>query len=80
VNLRPDAEDATSYVQFDQARVRRVLARMVADLDTLTRQAPEAEPASPEETTDSRTQPRHRLAEPDEEPPRSRTAEEPREA
>jgi hypothetical protein len=31
VNLRPDTEDATEYVQFDQARVRRVLARVVAD-------------------------------------------------
>jgi hypothetical protein len=62
VNLRPDTEDATEYVQFDQARVRRVLARIAADLDTLTRQGPEAEPASSEEPTDSRTQHRYRLA------------------
>lgn len=80
VNLRSDTEDAPEDVQFDHARVCRVLARMVADLDTLTRQAPAAEPASPEETTDSRTQPRYRLAEPEEAPQRGRTAKEPREA
>src|SRR5262245_51818865 len=43
VNLRPDTEDATEYVRFDQARVRRVLARIAADLDTLARQGPETE-------------------------------------
>jgi hypothetical protein len=35
LNLRPDAEDATEFVRFDQARVRRVLTRIAADLDTL---------------------------------------------
>ncbi len=80
VNLRPATEDATEYVQFDQARVRRVLARIAADLDMLTRQGPEAEPASSEELTDARTQHRYRLAEPEEEPQRGRTAKEQREA
>jgi uncharacterized protein (DUF433 family) len=31
VNLRPDSEDVTECVRFDQARVRRVLARIAAD-------------------------------------------------
>ncbi len=31
VNLRPDTEDTTEYVQFG---VHRVLARIAADLDT----------------------------------------------
>ena len=33
VNLRPDTQDAPESVQFDQARVRRVLARIAADVD-----------------------------------------------
>jgi hypothetical protein len=32
VNLRPDSEDATKVVRCDQAQVRRVLARIAADL------------------------------------------------
>ena len=48
VNLRPDTEDATEYVLFDQARVRRILARIAADLDTLARHGTEIEPARPE--------------------------------
>jgi len=47
VNLRSATEDATEYVQFDQARVRRVLARIAADLDTLARHDPETETACP---------------------------------
>jgi hypothetical protein len=35
VNLRPDTEDVTEFVRFDQARVRRVLERVVADLEAV---------------------------------------------
>jgi hypothetical protein len=80
VNLRPATEDAPEYVQFDQARVRRVLARIAADLDTLTRHDPEIETARPAQVDDLRMQHRHRLAEPEEQPRRGRTAKEQREA
>ena len=80
VNLRPDTEDATEYVQFDQARVRRVLARIAADLDALARHDPTTDPASPGENTDARMQHRRRLAAPEEEPRRGRTAKEQRDA
>jgi transcriptional regulator with XRE-family HTH domain len=80
VNLRPGTEDATEYVRFDQARVRRVLARIAADLDTLARQGPETEPDSAEPVADLRARHRHRLAEPEEQPRRGRTAKEQREA
>src|SRR3989442_12168467 len=80
VNLRPATEDATEYVQFDQARVRRVLARIAADLDMLTRQGPETEPDSAEPFANPRTRHRQRLAEAEEQPQRGRTAKEQREA
>jgi hypothetical protein len=80
VNLRPDTEDVTEYVQFDQARVRRVLARIAADLDTLTRHDPEIETARSAQGDDLRMQHRHRLAEPEEQPRRGRTDKEQREA
>ena len=79
VNLRPDTEDATEFVQFDQARVRRVLARIAADLDMLARHEPATDTERPEEPTDPRTRHRRRLAESDEKP-RGRTAKEQREA
>ena len=80
VNLRPDTEDATEYVRFDQARIRRVLARIAADLDTLTRHDPAIEAARPAQAEDPRRQHRYRLAEPEEHPRRGRTAKEQREA
>jgi len=80
VNLRPDTEDTTEYVQFDHARVRRVLARIAADLDLLARHGAEPEAAHPEQTPDLRTWHRQRLAEPEEQPRRGRTAKEQREA
>jgi hypothetical protein len=80
VNLRPATEEATEYVQFDQARVRRVLARIAADLDTLARHDPETETACPAQAEDPRMQHRYRLAEPEEQPRRGRTAKEQREA
>jgi hypothetical protein len=33
MSLHPDTEDATENVRFDHRRVRRVLARMAADVD-----------------------------------------------
>jgi Homeodomain-like domain len=80
VNLRPDTETATEYVRFDQARVRRVLARIAADLDLLARHGVEMEAARPEPAADPRARHRQRLAEPEEEPQRGRTAKEQREA
>jgi hypothetical protein len=79
VNLRPDTDDATEFVRFDQARVRRVLARIAADLDTLARHGPATDMERPEEPTDPRTRRRRRLAESDEKP-RGRTAKEQRDA
>jgi IclR helix-turn-helix domain len=80
VNLRPDTEDATEYVQFDQARVRRVLARIAADLDTLACPGVEVAITHPEQEIDPRARHRQRLAEPEEQPRRGRTAKEQREA
>jgi len=80
VNLRPDTEDATEYVQFDQARVRRVLARIAADLDTLACPGVEVAITHPEHEIDPRARHRQRLAEPEEQPRRGRTAKEQREA
>jgi hypothetical protein len=80
VNLRPDSEDVTEFVQFDQARVRRVVARIAADLDALACHDSITETRSPAESADPRMQHRRRLAEPEEEPPRGRTAKEQREA
>jgi hypothetical protein len=79
VNLRPDTEDVTELVRFDQARVRRVLARIAADLDMLARHGPATDMERPEEPTDPRTRHRRRLAESDEKP-RGRTAKEQRDA
>jgi hypothetical protein len=80
VNLRPETEDTTEYVRFDHARVRRVLRRIAADLDLLARHGAEAEAARPEQAADLRTRHRQRLAEPEEQPQRGRTAKEQREA
>ena len=79
VNLRPDTEDTTEFVQFDQTRVCRVLARIAADLDTLACHGPATDTERPEEPTDPRTRHRRRLAESDEKP-RGRTAKEQRDA
>src|SRR5262245_49562911 len=68
VNLRPDTEDATEFVRFDQARVLRVLARIAADLDALARHDPTTETTSPAESIDPSMRHRRRLAESEEEP------------
>jgi hypothetical protein len=80
VNLRPETEDTTEYVLFDQARVRRVLARIVADRDTLARHNPETRTECAEQAADPRARHRQRLAEPAEQPQRGRTAKAQREA
>jgi hypothetical protein len=80
VNLRPDTEDATEFVRFDQAWVLRVLARIAAELDALARHDPTTETTSPAESLDPSMRHRRRLAEPEEGPPRGRTAKEQREA
>ena len=36
VNLRPETDAETEYVSFDRPRMRRVLARIIADLEELT--------------------------------------------
>jgi len=79
VNLRPDAEDTTKYVQFEQAQVRRILAWIAADLDTGACHSPEPETARAEQAADPRRHHPRRLAEPEEQPRRGRAAKEPRE-
>jgi hypothetical protein len=79
VNLRPDTEDATEFVQFDRARVLRVLARIAGDLDMVARHDPATEPERAAESPDFRTRHRRRLAESDEKP-RGCTAKKQREA
>jgi hypothetical protein len=79
VNLRPDTEDDHEFVPFNQQRVLRVLARIAADLDALTRDTSDGETVRPAESIDPRTRHRRRLAVP-EEPPRGRTAKEQRDA
>jgi hypothetical protein len=76
VHWHPDTEDATAYVSCHHARGRRVLTRMIANLDALTRQAPAAEPAPPEETTNAHAAPIS-PADPAEELPSGRPAKEP---
>jgi len=75
VNLRPDTDDQTQFVQFDHARVLRVLARITSDLDELSRQEPEDEAEASEAHPDPLKRHQRRLAEP-EEKPRGRTAKE----
>jgi hypothetical protein len=79
VNLRPETDDQTQFVQFDHARVLRVLARITSDLDELSRQEPEDEVEASEDNPDPLKRHQRRLAEP-EEKPRGRTAKEQREA
>ena len=80
VNLCPDTENVTAYVQFDHARVRRVLARIAADLDMLAHQGPATETEHAEPAAEARGRHRQRLAEPEEQHQRGRTAKEQREA
>jgi hypothetical protein len=70
VNLRPETDAESEYVSFDQPRVLRVLARVIADLDELAGFPPIAEEkADPVEGAEARrVLHRQRLAEP--EPPK----------
>ena len=65
VNLRPETDAETEYVWFDRPRMRRVLARIIADLEELTAypSGTAEERALDDETR--RVQHCHRLAEPD---------------
>ena len=65
VNLRPETDAETEYVWFYRPRMRRVLARIIPDLDELTGYpSGTAEERTLDEKT-RRLQHRHRLAEPD---------------
>ena len=65
VNLRPETDAETEYVWFYRPRMRRVLARIISDLDELTGYpSGTAEERTLDEKT-RRLQHRHRLAEPD---------------
>jgi hypothetical protein len=69
VNLRPASEDETEFVPFDHPRVRRVLARITADLDGLARCPIESAEELADGQEELRARHRQRLAEP-EPPPR----------
>jgi hypothetical protein len=72
VDLRPETDPETEYVSFDRARVPRVLARVIADLDAPAGFPPlaDAEEAKVEDAEARRVRHR-RLAEPDPPPKRS---------
>ena len=73
VNLRPDTD--TKFVRFDRARVLRVLARIVADLDELAGKSLAAVEDQAEADEAARARHRRRLAEP-EYPPKPLTQRE----
>ena len=60
--------------------MRRVLARIAADLDTLAQQGPEMATQRAEQAADALVRPRQRRAEPEEQPQRGRIAKAQREA
>lgn len=68
VNLRPDTEVETEFVRFDQLRVLRVLERIAADLDDLSRLPNDAHADKESNPRDVRARHRHELAEPPREP------------
>jgi hypothetical protein len=67
VNLRPETDPETEYVWLDRPRVRRVLARIIADLDDLAGSPPitEEKAAKGEDAETRRARYRQRLAEPE---------------
>ena len=75
VNLRPDME--TEFVRFDRARVLRVLASIVADLDELAGKPLAAIEDQAEADEAARARHRRRSAEP-EHPPKPLTQREQR--
>ena len=68
VNLRPDTEVETEFVRFDRLRVLRVLERIAADLDDLSRLPNDAHADKESNPRDARARHRHELAEPPREP------------
>ena len=68
VNLRPDTELETEFVSFDWPRVMRVLERIAADLDGLSRLPNDAHADKESNPRDARARHRHELAEPPPEP------------
>jgi hypothetical protein len=66
VNLRPDTEVETEFVRFDRLRVLRVLVRIAADLDNLSRLSNDAHRDKESSPRDARARHRHELAEPHE--------------
>jgi transcriptional regulator with XRE-family HTH domain len=77
VNLRPDTDTETEFVRFDRARVLRVLARIVADLDELAGKPLAAVEDQAQADEAARARHRRRLAEP-EHPPKPLTQREQR--
>ena len=66
VNLRAETDPKTAFVAFDQARVLRVLKRIAADLDELSRRMPSTEDdQSTLDTNVAGVKHRRRLAEPE---------------
>ena len=68
VNLRPETEVETEFVRFDRPRVVRVLERIAADLDDLSRLPNDAHADKESNPRDARARHRHELAEPPPEP------------
>jgi hypothetical protein len=68
VNLRPDTELETEFVRFDRLRVVRVLERIAADLDHLSRLPNGAHADKESNPQDAQARHRHELAEPSREP------------
>ena len=69
VNLRPDTESETEFVRFDRLRVVvRVLERIAADLDDLSRPLNDAHADKESNPHDAQTHHRHESAEPPREP------------
>ena len=68
VNLRPDTELETEFVSFDRRRVLRVLERIAADLDDLSRLPNDAHTDKESTPQDAQARHRHELAEPPPEP------------
>ena len=70
VNLRPDTDEETEFVSFDRQRVLKVLKRIAADLDDLTRRSAQEMDCSilPGDDLDALSRHRRELAEP---PPKS---------
>jgi hypothetical protein len=68
VNLRPDTEVETEFVQFNRLRVARVLERIAADLDDLSRLPNDAHADKESNPHEAQARHRHELAEPSPEP------------